>query len=56
MVMEVITVTYQDDVVGAVSFDTEKGLGAFEYDSGFIKIGYLQYSLSLGVKRSNRTL
>ena len=39
MVMEVITVTYQDDVVGAVSFDTEKGLGAFEYDPGFIKIG-----------------
>ncbi len=37
MVMEVITITYQDDVVGAVSFDTEKGLGAFEYDPGFIK-------------------
>lgn len=39
MVMEVITITYQDDVVGAVSFDTEKGLGAFEYDPGFIKKG-----------------
>lgn len=37
MVMEVITITYQDDVVGAVSFDTEKGLGSFEYDPGFIK-------------------
>tara|TARA_Y100001956_G_scaffold28923_1_gene28575 strand:+ start:234 stop:1544 length:1311 start_codon:yes stop_codon:yes gene_type:complete len=37
--MEVITITYQDDVVGAVSFDTEKGLGAFEYDPGFIKKG-----------------
>ncbi|MDO6568602.1 type II toxin-antitoxin system HipA family toxin [Alteromonas sp. 1_MG-2023] len=36
MVMEVITITYQDDVVGAVSFDTEKGLGSFEYDPGFI--------------------
>ena len=35
--MEVITITYQDDVVGAVSFDTEKGLGSFEYDPGFIK-------------------
>ncbi|WP_368411534.1 type II toxin-antitoxin system HipA family toxin [Alteromonas sp. 1_MG-2023] len=34
--MEVITITYQDDVVGAVSFDTEKGLGSFEYDPGFI--------------------
>ncbi|ENM3910390.1 type II toxin-antitoxin system HipA family toxin [Neiella marina] len=39
MVMEVITITYQDDVVGAVSFDTEKGLGSFEYDPGFIKKG-----------------
>ncbi|HEJ9414420.1 TPA: type II toxin-antitoxin system HipA family toxin [Proteus mirabilis] len=39
MVMEVITITYQNDVVGAVSFDTEKGLGSFEYDPGFIKKG-----------------
>lgn len=39
MVMEVTTITYQDDVVGAVSFDTEKGLGSFEYDPGFIKKG-----------------
>jgi serine/threonine-protein kinase HipA len=37
--MEVITITYQDDVVGAVSFDTERGLGSFEYDPGFIKKG-----------------
>lgn len=37
--MEVITITYQDDVVGAVSFDTEKGLGSFEYAPGFIKKG-----------------
>lgn len=39
MVMEAITVTYQSDTVGAVSFDTEKGTGAFEYDPGFIKKG-----------------
>ena len=39
MVIEVITITYQDDVVGAVSFDTEKGLGSFEYAPGFIKKG-----------------
>ncbi|HID7803684.1 TPA: type II toxin-antitoxin system HipA family toxin [Proteus mirabilis] len=39
MVIEVIKITYQDDVVGAVSFDTEKGLGSFEYDPGFIKKG-----------------
>ncbi|MEI7345198.1 type II toxin-antitoxin system HipA family toxin [Dickeya chrysanthemi] len=39
MVMEVIKITYQDDVVGAVSFDTEKGIGAFEYDPSFVKNG-----------------
>ncbi|EHT4940623.1 putative DNA-binding transcriptional regulator [Vibrio vulnificus] len=39
MVMEVITITYQDELVGAVSFDTEKGLGSFEYDPSFVKKG-----------------
>ncbi len=39
MVMEVITITYQDDAVGAVSFDPEKGLGSFEYEPGFVKKG-----------------
>ena len=39
MVMEVITLTYQDDTIGAVSFDTEKGIGSFEYEPGFIKKG-----------------
>ncbi|HAS6020283.1 TPA: type II toxin-antitoxin system HipA family toxin [Vibrio vulnificus] len=39
MVMEAITITYQDDLVGAVSFDTEKGLGSFEYDPSFVKKG-----------------
>ena len=34
-----ITITYQDNVVGALSFDTEKGLGSFEYDPGFMKKG-----------------
>jgi len=37
--MEVVTITYQDDVVGAVSFDPAKGLGAFEYEPGFVKKG-----------------
>ncbi|MGV0035073.1 MAG: type II toxin-antitoxin system HipA family toxin [Candidatus Azotimanducaceae bacterium WSBS_2022_MAG_OTU7] len=37
--MEVIKITYQDDVVGAVSFNTEKGIGAFEYDPIFVKNG-----------------
>ncbi len=37
--MEVIKITYQDEVVGAVSFDSEKGLGSFEYDPSFVKSG-----------------
>jgi len=37
--MEVIKVDYQDNLVGAVSFDTKKGLGSFEYDPGFVKKG-----------------
>lgn len=39
MVMEVIKVTYQEYEVGAVSFDTDKGIGAFEYDPNFVKKG-----------------
>ncbi|MDR5612053.1 MAG: HipA N-terminal domain-containing protein [Arsenophonus sp.] len=39
MVMEVINVTYKQHAVGAVSFDTSKGLGFFEYDTSFIKQG-----------------
>lgn len=37
MVMEVINVRYDDLHVGAVSFDTNKGVGAFEYAPDFIK-------------------
>lgn len=39
MVMEVLNITYQAHDVGAVSFDSDKGVGAFEYDPGFIKKG-----------------
>ncbi|MDF7629011.1 type II toxin-antitoxin system HipA family toxin [Erwiniaceae bacterium L1_55_4] len=39
MVMEVINVTYAQQEVGAVSFDSEKGSGAFEYAPNFIKQG-----------------
>lgn len=44
MVMEVIRITYQaqdarEYNVGALSFDTDKGIGAFEYEPGFIKTG-----------------
>lgn len=39
MVMEVINVNYKEHKVGAVSFNTETGLGAFEYSPEFIKQG-----------------
>jgi len=39
MVMQVIRVIYRDLEAGAVSFDTETGLGAFEYTSSFIDHG-----------------
>ena len=39
MVMEVISVSFKQHDVGAVSFDTKTGLGAFEYEPSFIKKG-----------------
>src|SRR5690554_3430088 len=39
MVMEVIRVSYHQHEVGAVSFDTETGIGAFEYEPSFINSG-----------------
>lgn len=39
MVMEVININYQSKKVGAVSFNTDRGIGAFEYDAAFIKRG-----------------
>ena len=36
MVMEAISVMFQGDTVGAISFDTDRGLGAFEYAPAFI--------------------
>ena len=39
MVMEVISVTYHGHEVGAVSFDTLKGIGAFEYAPDFVSQG-----------------
>ena len=57
MVMEVITVTYRDGVVGAVSFDTEKGLGSFKYDPGFIKKArYLKYRAFLFEKSARAAI
>lgn len=39
MVKEVISVSYQQQSVGAVSYDTETALGAFEYEPAFVKQG-----------------
>lgn len=39
MVMEVVRVIYQQQDVGAVSFNTTTGVGAFEYDPAFIRQG-----------------
>lgn len=39
MVMEVINITYQGHAVGAVSFDTETGIGSFQYEPEFVKNG-----------------
>ena len=39
MVTQVINVHYQSSLVGAASFDTNTGIGAFEYDKGFIQQG-----------------
>jgi len=39
MVMEVISIKYGIHEVGALSFDTDKGIGAFEYTPTFIDAG-----------------
>lgn len=39
MVMEVINIRFKQHEVGAVSFDTQTGLGAFEYAPSFINTG-----------------
>ena len=37
--MEVVRVKYKEHDVGAVSFDTETRIGAFEFEPGFINLG-----------------
>lgn len=39
MVMEVVTVRYQGEEAGALSFDITKGYGSFQYTPNFIKRG-----------------
>lgn len=51
MVTEVVRVTYQDEVIGAVSFDADKGLGAFEYDPNFVTTGVELSPLKMPLSR-----
>ncbi len=39
MVREFVKVTYQNHNVGVVGFDSETGIGTFQYEPSFIKIG-----------------
>jgi serine/threonine-protein kinase HipA len=49
--MEVIKVSYQGHDVGAVSFDVDKGIGAFEYTASFIKKGIELSPLKMPLSR-----
>ena len=39
MVKDVVSVKYKEHDVGAVSFNTETGIGLFEFEPSFIKTG-----------------
>ena len=39
MVMEAINITYRDMEVGAVSYDSQAGMGAFQYNPSFLNMG-----------------
>ena len=39
MVMAVVSVKYKKHEIGAVSFNTETGIGSFEFDPRFVKTG-----------------
>jgi len=51
MVMEVVRVKYGGDDVGAVSFNTETGIGSFEYDPRFIETGIELSPLKMPLSR-----
>lgn len=51
MVMEAIKVSYGDFDVGALSFNTETGVGAFEYDPAFIAQGIELAPLKMPLSR-----
>jgi serine/threonine-protein kinase HipA len=49
--MEVVRVKYRKDDVGAVSFNTETGLGSFEFDPRFIETGIELSPLKMPLSR-----
>lgn len=55
MVMEVVSVWYHDQEVGALSFDQDQGVGAFEYTPDFIRTGIELAPLTMPLPQRNRT-
>ncbi|PHM48800.1 HipA N-terminal domain-containing protein [Xenorhabdus miraniensis] len=49
---ESIRIKYQDIDVGAIAFDTEKGIGSFEYERTFIKRGLDLAPLKMPIKQA----
>ncbi|WP_285763116.1 type II toxin-antitoxin system HipA family toxin [Biformimicrobium ophioploci] len=50
--MEALNITYQGEALGAVSFDRDTGVGAFEYDPAFIKRGIELAPLTMPLARN----
>ena len=51
MVMEVVNIKYKEHDVGAVSFDSDKGYGSFEYAPSFIETGIQLSPLHMPLKK-----
>lgn len=53
MVMEVVSVWYHEHEVGALSFDSDQGFGAFEYTPEFIRSGLELAPLTMPLPAAN---
>lgn len=51
MVMDVASVKYREQDVGAISFNTETGIGSFEYEPAFVKTGIELSPLKMPLSR-----
>jgi serine/threonine-protein kinase HipA len=51
MVTQAVGVEYRGQSVGAVSFDTDRGVGAFEYDTSFLNSGIELSPLMMPLKK-----